>query len=88
VLNGADNDKEVFQTAVRMAAREKAAVRVELGPACSREMYEKHLDFVLWDVRDRLCLPPPEVTLQSRVEAFDLGVVETADDRVAPHRET
>ncbi len=64
VLKGDTNDKDAFQTAIRMASRERGTVRVVLGPDCSREKYEMHLHFVLWDVRERLRLPPPEVTLE------------------------
>jgi hypothetical protein len=64
VLKGELNDKDTFQTAVRLAARENGSVRVILGPDCSREKYEMHLHFVLWDVRERLRLPPPEITLE------------------------
>ena len=88
MLNGAGNDKEVFQAAVRMAAREKAAVRVVLGPGCSREMFEKHLDFMLWDVQARLGLPAPTVVLETRLDAVDLRTVEATDERVASHHDS
>ena len=65
VLNGAGNDKETLQASVRMAAREGAQVRVVLGAHCSRETCEKHLDFVLWDVQERLQLAAPAVYVES-----------------------
>jgi len=88
VLNGADNDKKAFQTAVRMAAREKAAVRVVLGPGCSREMFEKHLHFMLWDVKARLGLPAPTVDVETRLDVVDLQTVEASDERVASHHDS
>ena len=76
VLQGAPNDKDAFQSAVRMAAREGALVRVVLGPNCSREMYQKHLDFVLWDVQQRLRLPAPEIILESALPEADIQLHE------------
>lgn len=67
VLSGASNDKETLLSAVRMAARESARLRIVLADGCSREMCEKHLDFALWDVQERLRLPAPEVTVESRL---------------------
>ncbi|HEX6513741.1 MAG TPA: hypothetical protein VF157_15665 [Chloroflexota bacterium] len=74
VLNGAANDKQAFQSAVRMAAREGAKVRVVLGQGCTHEMYERHLDFVLWDVTQRLRLQAPEITLETSLHAVDLDI--------------
>jgi hypothetical protein len=80
VLNGDDNDKLAVQTAVRLAAREQAQVRVFLGTACSLEIYEKHLDFVLWDVQERLRLAAPEVTVVSPLDA--VAVAEMQEEPV------
>ena len=76
VLQGAANDKETFQSTVRMAAREGAPVRVVLGPNCSCEAYEKHLDFVLWDVQQRLGLPAPDIILESALSEADIQLHE------------
>jgi len=76
VLQGAPNDKEAFQAAVRMAAREGAKVRVVLGGQCSREMFEKHLDFVLWDVRERLRLTAPRIDVEVPLDRFSVAVEE------------
>ncbi len=74
VLSGAPNDKEALQTAVRMAACESGQVRVVVARDCTREQIERHLDFVLWDVRERLKLPPPSITVESKLDSFSLGV--------------
>jgi hypothetical protein len=75
VLSEASNDKEAFQTAVRMAARERASVGVVLSAGCSREMFEKHLDFVLWDVRERLRLAAPEIRLEPGLDGLELEAI-------------
>ncbi|MDE3074060.1 MAG: hypothetical protein KGJ86_01410 [Chloroflexota bacterium] len=75
VLKGAPNDKEAFQAAVRMAARQQGQVRVVLAGQSNREEFEKHLDFVLWDVRERLKLPVPPIVLESRLDRFELQEV-------------
>ena len=49
-----------------MAAREGAAVHVVLAGECTRETFEKHLDFALRDVRERLELLPPPVDVECR----------------------
>jgi hypothetical protein len=87
LLGGDENDKATFQTAVRMAAREGASVRVVLGPNCSRETYEKHLDFVLWDVRTRLGLTAPEITFEWPLEAVQLQAVEEPAQRLVAQGE-
>ena len=76
VLQGASNDKEAFQTAVRMAAREGGSVRVVLAGACTREVFEKHLDFVLWDVRERLKLTAPAIDVEVPLDQFSVAVEE------------
>ena len=76
VLQGASNDKDAFQTAARMAAREGARVRVVLGGQCTREMFEKHLDFVLWDVRHRLGLNAPPIDVEAPLDRFSVVVEE------------
>ena len=72
MLNGAPNDKDALCSAVRIAAREGAALRVVLSAGCSREAYERHLDFAMWEVRDRLQLVAPEITLETRVSEMDI----------------
>ena len=59
-----------------MAARESANVRVVLGGSCTRETLEKHLHFVLWDVRERLGLKAPPIDVEAPLERFSLGVEE------------
>ena len=86
VLNGSDNDKVAFQAAVRMAARERASVRVSLGSGCSHDMFEKHLDFVLWDVKQRLGLEPPAVELEVRLDAFSVKALEATCAIAEDHR--
>lgn len=74
VLNGASNDKDTLLAVMRTGAREGAAVRITLGPGCTRETCEKHLDFALWDVRQRLGLQAPEVTVESRLAELDVEI--------------
>lgn len=76
VLHGAENDKDAFQTAVRMAARSGCAVHVVLSGGCSPEQFEKHLHFVLWDVTERLGLTSPAITCERRVLDSTLELVE------------
>ncbi len=64
VLSGAPNDKDTLVAAVQMAARERVPLRVALSQGCTREMLEKHLDFALWDVRERLKLLAPEIQVE------------------------
>jgi hypothetical protein len=86
VLNGAVNDKDILQSAVRVAAREGAKVRVALAPGCTREEFEKHLDFALWDVQHRLGLPAPEVTLEAGPAEVDLEVHDATGQPVTSRR--
>jgi hypothetical protein len=85
VLGGAGNDKETLLSAVRMAAREGAKLRVVLAAGCSREEAEKHLDFALWDVRVRLQLEPPEIAVESRLSELDLAMTEHEPDLSTRH---
>jgi hypothetical protein len=76
VLSGAENDKDTLVSAVRMAAREGARLRIVLAGDGNREGCEKHLDFALWDVQVRLHLTPPEITIESRLREVAVGLQE------------
>ncbi len=59
-LGGATNDKDVLRAAMRMAAQDRAELRVYMATSYSRELYERHVDFARWDV-EQLGLEPPAV---------------------------
>jgi len=60
-LSGAENDKEVLRTAMRMAAQDGAELQVYLAHGCTHHDYEKHVDFALWDVEQQGLEPPPVI---------------------------
>ena len=76
MLSGTSNDKDTLVSAVRLAARNRAKLRIVLAKGAIREECEKHLDFALWDVRQRLGVNAPEVTIESRLPEFELALEE------------
>ena len=72
MLSGDSNDKDTLVSAVRLAAREGARLRIVLATSTTREACEKHLDFATWDVQQRLHLHPPDVTIESHLPELDL----------------